>query len=266
MIASLNMYDLPELRPATDAWWRGVARALRGAGIEDVPATLTRDADYDPLRCPDLLLAQTCGYPLTHELAGAVELIATPAYSANGCIGADYCSLVVIADDNTAGALDDLRGSVCAYNARNSQSGYNVLRSAVAPLARGGTFFSRLVESGGHAASLEMVAAGEADLCAVDCVSHALIARCRPDALAGTRVLAATEKAPCLPYVTRAGVDSDFVRRLRDGLDEAFADPRLADARGALLLAGAHVLDDAAYQCIVDMETAARVAGYAELG
>jgi ABC-type phosphate/phosphonate transport system substrate-binding protein len=110
-----------------------------------------------------------------------------------------------------------------------------------------------------------LVGAGKADVCAVDCVTHALLARYRPSALAGTRVLTTTRSAPGLPYVTRAGVDADLLRRLRDGLHAAFADSQLADTREALLLSGVQVLDRDAYRCIDAMEHAARAAGYAEL-
>jgi hypothetical protein len=41
MIASLPMYDWPEVREATDAWWAGLARHLRDAGFE-APDRLTR--------------------------------------------------------------------------------------------------------------------------------------------------------------------------------------------------------------------------------
>ncbi len=265
MLASLPMYDLPEVSAATDAWWSGVASALQRVGLDAVPEALTRDPDVDVWNSQELLLSQTCGYTLTHALAGIIELVATPAYSASGCSGADYCSLIVASEDNPAAGLDDLRGAVCAYSRRHSHSGYNALRAAVAPLADGGTFFSRGIESGGHPVSIELVANGEADVCAVDCVTHALIAKYRPDALAGTRVLGATEHAPGLPFVTRAGVDEDYLRRLRDGLNEAFADPRLADVRDALMLTGVQVLGYDAYQRIDDMEDSAHAAGYAEI-
>jgi ABC-type phosphate/phosphonate transport system substrate-binding protein len=265
MLASLPMYDFPEVSAATDTWWSGVASALQRAGLDAVPEALTRDPDVDVLHSQELLLGQTCGYPLTHALAGVVELVATPAYSADGCSGADYCSLIVVSEDNPAAGLDDLRGAVCAYSRRHSHSGYNALRAAVAPLADGGRYFSRTIESGGHPASIELVATGKADVCAVDCVTHALIAQCQPDALGGTRVLGATEHAPGLPYVTRAGVDDDCLRRLRDGLQMAFSDPRLGAARDTLLLTGMQVLGYDAYQRIDDMEDSARAAGYAEM-
>ena len=265
MLASLSMYDFPEVRAATDAWWRGIAAALQDAGIDAVPEALTRDPDIDVWHSPELLLSQTCGYPLTHALAGVVELVATPGYSADGCSGVDYCSLIVVSDENPAAGLEDLRGAVCAYSRRYSHSGYNALRAAIAPLAGGSAFFSRAVESGGHPLSIELVATGQAQVCAVDCVTHALMAKYNPDALAGTRVMGATEQAPGLPYVTRAGADDDCIGRLRDALQSAFADPRLADARDTLLLTGMQVLGNGAYQRIDDMENAARASGYAEI-
>jgi ABC-type phosphate/phosphonate transport system substrate-binding protein len=265
VLASLSMYDLAEIRPATDAWWQGIAAALARAGIDDVPGALTRDAGIDVWRSPELLLSQTCGYPLTHVLAGVVQPVATPVYTADGCSGAEYCSFVVVSADNPAAGIADLRAGVCTYNASDSQSGYNALRSLVAPLAGGEAFFSRVFESGAHATSIELVASGRADVCAVDCVTHALLAKYRPIALEGTRILTATAKVPGLPYVTHAGADQDRLRRLRDGLHAAIEDPRLAGARDALLLAGMQVLDVEAYRRIDEMENAARAAGYAEI-
>ena len=265
MLASLPMYDMPEVRAATDDWWRGIASALVRAGVDGVPDALTRDSGEDVWYSPNLLLSQTCGYPLTHALAGVVELVATPAYSADGCRGAEYCSLVVIAADDPATDLEDLRGRRCAYSMRHSHSGYNVLRAAIAPLAGGAPFFSGVTESGGHAHSIALVASGRADVCAVDCVTHALIARYRPGALEGTRVLRATERAPGLPYVTRAGIDADYLERVRDGLRAAFSDPHYATVRETLLLSAVEFPELEAYRRIDDMEDSARDAGYPEI-
>ena len=64
MLASLPMYDWPEIRSATDAWWTGIARHA-GLGFP-----LTRADDYAELwRRDDLVFSQTCGYPFTHGLA-----------------------------------------------------------------------------------------------------------------------------------------------------------------------------------------------------
>jgi ABC-type phosphate/phosphonate transport system substrate-binding protein len=262
-VASLAMYDLPEVRAATDAWWRGLAVAFRREGIAEVPTRLDRRAGHhDVCLRPDLLFAQTCGYPLTHALAGRVALVATPCYAAEGCADASYCSFIVVAEGSPATAIADLRGTRCAVNAQDSQSGYSALRAAIAPHACDGRFFSDVTVSGSHVASLQLVAAGTVDVAAIDCVTHALVARYRPAALDGTRVLAHTTSMPGLPYVTRGDADDDRIARLRAGIQRAFADPQLEPARAALLLTAAAVLPLAAYDGIIAIENAAIAAGY----
>ena len=70
-----------------------------------------------------------------------LKLLATPIYSAPGCDGPNYRSLIVIAADHPARILDDLRGGICAINDWDSQSGLNVLRHIIAPLGQKGRFF-----------------------------------------------------------------------------------------------------------------------------
>ena len=254
----LPMYDLPELRPATDALWRGLARAFRRAGIDNVPDALERTSgDDDPLTRPDLLFSQTCGYPLMTNLAGVVRLVATPCYDVPGCDGPNYTSAIIARADDPGRTLADFRGRVCAVNGTNSQSGYNTLRHSLAPLAGGQSFFSRVIVTGGHLLSMNAVASGQADLAAVDCVTFALIGRANPEAVAGLKVVVWSAPAPSLPFVTRAGANEVLVARLRDGLAEAFADPALNDARAELSLSDFEVLEIDAYDCILEMERTA---------
>ena len=135
MLAALAMYDLPELAGETDAWWRGLRRHLESAGFSQVPESLDRRlSPHAQWRAADLLLAQTCGYPLTHAYDGALALLATPCYDAPGCTGSSYSSAVVVAAASKAGSIADLRGAVAAYNAADSFSGHLALRCLVAPL------------------------------------------------------------------------------------------------------------------------------------
>lgn len=269
MLASLPMYDLEPLRQATDTWWGGIAAALRRQGFAETPEALARDGGFGDRfvqwASPDLLLSQTCGYPLTHDFADKLRLVATPLYRAEHCAGPRYCSVVVVASGHPAVTVDDLRGSHVAVNGFDSQSGFNSLRGLVAPLARDGRFFGRVSETGRHAASLAMVAAGEADVCALDCVSHALWRRHMPELLEGTRVLTVTARAPSLPYVTHAGRSDEDVTRMRAALAEAVADPSLRQAREYLLIAGFETLPRTAYDAIDAMEADAIAAGYEEL-
>ncbi len=265
-LAALPMYDLPGLRDATDAWWQGLARHLRAADVADVPDDLTRGLDLDALwTSADLLLAQACGYPLTHALAGRVRLVATPHYDCPDCEGADYRSLLLVRAGDPATELDDLRGRRVAINSRSSQSGCAALLGLVAPLAGERAFFSEVRVCGSHRESMRLVAAGAADLCAVDCVTHALLADLSEPAVARLRVLQRGPLAPGLPLITAGEAPDERVERLRAGLFAALDDPSLAAVRRPLRLRGAQVLGPEAYERILELERAAARLGYAEL-
>ena len=147
--AGLPMYDLPELRTATDAWWSGLARALRHEGIEEVPDSLTRDLHTEDIwRCENLLLSQTCGYNMIDSWSSRLTYVATPCYTAPGCEGPLYSSVIVVPAASSAQTMSDLRGLRCVINGYGSHSGCNALRATVAPLARDGRFFESVVVSG----------------------------------------------------------------------------------------------------------------------
>ena len=260
------MYDLPELAEVTDAWWAGLRRHLAQAGFQDLPALLSRPMNHMAHWLEEEpIFTQTCGYPLTHGLKGKMRLVATPRYDAPGCAGATYVSWVVVRRGDPARSVADLRDRHVAFNARDSQSGYNALRALVAPLARNGRFFAAGFETGAHRASLAAVKAGEADVAAVDCVSFALIRRAARAEMEGLRVLCATAAAPGLPYVTSTTTSDADLGRLRAGLTAACADPGLAETRSRLLLDGFDVLPDKAYDVIPAMEQTAIASGYPEL-
>ncbi len=259
------MYDLPEVAHNNDELWQAIAAALSRAGIDGVPDSLDRTAaPMDLWTADDLLLAQTCGYPLTHALAGRVRIVATPCYAAPGCEGPDYCSVVVARSDGPR-TVDALRGCRAAYNSTDSQSGYAAFRALVAPLADGGSFFSSTIETGGHAESLDAVRTGRADVCAADAVTFALIAQHRPDAVAGLCEIARTPTAPGLPLITSGSAPDDTLAALRAALREVAEQSDLADTRDALLMTGFEVLSDDAYDRILDMEQNCRSLGYPHL-
>jgi ABC-type phosphate/phosphonate transport system substrate-binding protein len=263
MLVALQMYDLPELKWATDALGAQLLINLRRAGFPDVPYGLDREGEYKAQWThPELLLAQTCGYPLVTLLQGKVRYLATPCYTAAYCSGPRYCSLIVVRADDPAEHLPDLRGRRAAYNRSYSQSGYNAFRHAVAPLSRDGRFFGETLETGGHGASLLAVTEGRADVATIDAVTMALLARHRPAVLQPLKVIGRTASAPNLPFITRGAASDQEVERLRQALTETFAEPTLSEARQALLIAGLEVLDERAYAVLNAMEREAAAAGY----
>ncbi len=265
-IASLPMYDLPEVRPALDQLWHGIADNLKADGLTEVPEQLAHDVPLHELWSdPALFLSQSCGYDIVYRYAGRLRPVATPRYAAPGCEGTNYCSVVVVAERLEVSKLTDLRGAVCVINGPESHSGMNALRALLAPLDGGGRFFSEVKVSGTHTDSLAMVARGAADVAAIDCVTYALLARHRPAALAGCRPFRRTPIAPAIPFVTRTDADAGLAEQLQAALLAAFDDPALAAARRTLLLDGIEVLSTADYARMRELEEFAAGHGYPEL-
>jgi ABC-type phosphate/phosphonate transport system substrate-binding protein len=246
--ASLAMYDsVPPAQAANDSLWIGIRDRLRAAGFA-APDRLDRQISYHGIWLqPDLVLAQTCGYPYVRELKGKVRLVATPAYSYAGGRGTDRVSFVIVADASRAEGLESLRGSVVAINEPISNSGMNLLRAAIAPLARDGKFFSEVRFTGGHLPSIKAVHDGEADVASIDTVTWGMLAQHRPEMLEGVRILAETPSGPGLPLITRLAASDEEVDALRKAIADTISDPLQADALHALGLTGIEILGDDDY-------------------
>ncbi len=279
-IAALTMYGYDWVRADIRAFWSAVAARLKDAGMKGVPARLTWKMEEEAQwRAPNLLLGQTCGYPLMRGLTGPVRLVATPTYDVPHCEGARYRSLVVVRKDEAATSLVRLRGRVAAVNSMTSHSGMNAFRRLVADYVRqsegprgrapdraGGTrFFSDVLVSGSHLDSLRAVAAGKADVAAIDAVSFHLIARGEPDLADSVKIFTTTLPAPGLPLITAGGRDDAELRQLRLSVMDTLAD---ADARNALKnfgITGFQVLGREAYGEVLAFERQAEDMGYPRL-
>lgn len=266
-LASLAMYSShPPLVAATDMLWGFIRDGLRRAGLPGIPEVLDEDVAYDAawLR-PDLLLAQTCGFPYVKRLRGKVRLVATPVYDLPGCDGPTTRSFIIVARNCEAQSLGDLRGAVAAINEPGSNSGTNLFRAAIAPFAQGGRFFSSVIETGGHLASIDAVATGMADIASIDCITFGNTNRFEPARLANIRVLAETEGGPGLPFVTHATTSDEELAMLRRILASVETVPELSHVRDILSLRRFEVLSDADYERLADLERQAIALGYPEI-
>jgi ABC-type phosphate/phosphonate transport system substrate-binding protein len=236
---------------------------LLDEGLAGLPDALDWPADLTAAwRAPDLLLSQTCGYPLLHELAGQVQLVGIPHYDAPGCDGYSYSSALIVARASPFRSLAELRGAVAGFNEHGSQSGYNALRHAVAPLAGGAAFFSAVQETGRHEASIDAVVRGAIDIAAIDAVTFALIARDQPGRVAAVRVLGFTDPVAGLPFITSARTPARQLAALRRALARLVTDPELEVTRARLLLIGCSFPPASVYQSIAAQEEAAAGLGY----
>ena len=216
MIASLPMYDWPELTAAHDKWWQKLGGKLRTAGI-DAPQFLTRDGNDE---ChwlePELLLGQTCGYPFSTILQGKVQYLATPVYDVEGCSGPYYSSAIIVRRDSSL-TMEMLGHGCFAFNGEMSLSGYRCVK-AMAGEPR--TFFSSLRESGGHRASAGMVANGGADVAALDAVCWHLLQEHEPAIADKLKVLGWTAQYPALPLITSLETNPGAVEKIRKVLSQ----------------------------------------------
>jgi ABC-type phosphate/phosphonate transport system substrate-binding protein len=263
-LASLAMYTTPvPVAAATDTLWAFIREHLRRSGLAEVPENLDKTVAYDHawLR-PDLLLAQTCGFPYVKKLRGHVRLVATPVYDLPGCDGPLNRGKIIVARTSRAKNLEDLRGLTAAINEPGSNSGSNLFRAAIAPLARDGRFFASVIETGSHLSSIEAVACGKADVAAIDCVTFGNTLRFDADRLADIRVLTETPDGPGLPFITSSATSDEDLALMRCVLGEVATTADLAEVRDILSLRRFDVLGDGAYQRLADLERQAIAAGY----
>jgi ABC-type phosphate/phosphonate transport system substrate-binding protein len=265
-IAALPMYDFPPLEDAHDALWLALRSHLIAEEVVEAPVRLTHR--IDPLAIyqhPLLLLGQGCQYPLAKFFAKHVRLVATPRYSVPGCNGATHRSAILVREDDPAHTLADLRNRCCAINERASNTGMNLLRAAIAPIANSAQFFESVVVSGSHRRSIHMIANGEADVAAVDCVSLAHFQRLYPSITASVRVLDWTPAAPSLPFITAAGQSDKVLKRLRSSLAAIIADRDLDETRERLFLEDFDVEPIEDYGAVLQLERSAARLGYPKL-
>lgn len=253
MIASLPMYDRPEIAPATDRLWAAVRDGLRRRGMA-APAALTRGAAdlWPQWTAPDLVLSQTCGYPYRSRLHGQVTLVGTPDFAVEGCPPGYYRSLFVVRAGDGRETLAAFNGARLAYNDALSQSGW------AAPQTHAAQAGLRLAPgpcTGGHRLSARAVAEGRADLAALDAVTWRLIGVHDPALAGALRVIAATDPTPGLPYITALGQDAG---QTFGAVAQAIAGLATAD-RAALGLCGLIALPAAAYLAVPTPPGPARV-------
>lgn len=265
-LASLAMYDMaPAVRSANDALWSVVRDRLRAEGFS-APERLNHDIGHEAAWLqPDLVFAQTCGYPFIMQLRGRVRLIGTPRYRFAGGSGSDRASFVIVRDESVFSSVEALRGTRAAINDRMSNSGMNLLRALVAPLAVSGRFFSDVRVTGGHLASMAAVREGLADVAAIDSVTYGLAAAHDPSRVAGLKILAETPAGPGLPIITRLDASDAEVAVLRAILTEIATDSRHAAIAVPLGLIGFDVLDEPAYERLALLAEQASALDYPEL-
>jgi ABC-type phosphate/phosphonate transport system substrate-binding protein len=264
--ASLPMYFLPEMAAANAAFWTALQQRLRAKGVDT--ADIKFDSDGRPV--PDgiglrIFFTQMCGYPLFKHYRDQGIMLATPHYALPGCAGSTHRAFFMVRVDDSAKCLEDLRGRIFGCNSLLSNSGMNLPRLSLARIAGGKPFFSAVVMTGGHVASLERLGDRSVDVCSIDNVTWGFFRKFRPIAAKRYRILDETVTSPSLPFVTSVDTTGADAVAIAEALHEIMEDPQIADLRGTLELAGLSVPDFAAYERLAEYEQEAADLGFPEI-
>ncbi|WP_299419830.1 PhnD/SsuA/transferrin family substrate-binding protein [uncultured Shimia sp.] len=238
MIAAFPMYDRPEAAATWDRLWQ-LFRDAYGDG----PQQLTRDADlWDVWQNPDLLLAQTCGFPYRTRLKDKVALIGAPDHGILEAPAGHYCSVIVAHRRYEGQNLTALDGATLAYNEPLSQSGWAAVWRH---FDQHGVRIGPRIQSGSHRESAQMVAHGAAEFAALDIISWKLMERYDDFALE-LRVIDMTAPTPALPFISACYHD---VERIQKALHDAIQALTLGQRR-KLYLQGLVTLPQSSYEAV----------------
>jgi ABC-type phosphate/phosphonate transport system substrate-binding protein len=215
-------------------------------------------------RSDNLLLSQTCGFPLM-TLLPDVQVVGGFHYSAPGCVGPLYRSLIVVREEDKQQQLVDFRARRVVCNSDDSQSGYNALLKMIAPLAVGGLFFSHALMSGSHRQSLTELQNGRADIAAIDCMTWALVQRHHPELSKGLVVIDQSPLAPGLPLITSRHTPPVLLAQLRNALTALVNEPASRPFCEALFISGFSPLQREDYSVLLDWRNAAAALGVSRL-
>ena len=255
----LLMYTAPEpIRAANERW---VSRILEHLGHSRLNAASLSLPEL--WLSPDLLLTQTCGYPLMTLLRDQVRIVGRPRYELPDASAGNHCSLILSRADDVRKTLADFRGSRGVINSEDSNSGMNLLRQRLALLQRDGQFFATVGISGAHRESLRWLRDGRADLAAVDSVTYAYLAQHAPEDVSGLRMVARSALSPTLPFITVATATDEQVEHLREVMNRALRE--LPDVAQILGLPEVLPASESDYRVVLDYQREAEELGYGRL-
>jgi ABC-type phosphate/phosphonate transport system substrate-binding protein len=219
VIASLPMYDLPEVRDATSALWSAMRSRLEDAGV-NAPHGLVAPAGslIDHWLDPSLLMSQTCGYPFRTSLHNRVSMVGAFQFVGSEEQPRGWYRSVLIARAESPVCLNFNHASTAAINSADSLSGCVSLGWS---LATNGIGHVDVEWTGAHVHSIDAVRSGVADLTSIDVHTWSLVSLLRPKSVAGLTIVGRGPVVASTPIITAF---ADLVPVLRLAIADAITD------------------------------------------
>ncbi len=264
LVANARMYSVSPA--AADAWRRLLAHVIASSGVAMEIIDHAYPEKLSELWArPDLGCAFMCGWPFVRE--GAVKtLLAAPVPAAEWSDGQPvYRSDFIVARDSPFRNLQDTFGHRFAFNALDSHSGYNAPRAHLAAFASRAPLYRELVGPFvTHTRVVEAVAAGAAEVAAIDSFSLMLMRRHAAELTDRVRVVDSTAACP-IPAFVASGLGAEDVASVRAALlnmdNENDGRALLAD----LCLLGFATVEPAVYAETQAIELVAMSLGYSAI-
>jgi ABC-type phosphate/phosphonate transport system substrate-binding protein len=221
------MYPFEHLSEAQERLWSAVRSRL-----DDAPDALDHDVElHAAWRRPDLLMAQTCGWPLVRDLGDVVEVIGAFDVVAPFATGGRYRSVIVASKPPGIDEWKADPATVVAQNSPDSLSGWISLQSVW------GGVPAKVLRTGSHVESVRAVARGDAQLASIDALSFEFVAEIEPATAGRVHIVGHGPLVPSLPLVMAKGL-AERRDDLRAAIHAAVTDPFMAAACAQLRIRG----------------------------
>ena len=193
--------------------------------VEDVP----EENKLQHLEDCHIHLGWMCGLLYTRladHKPDAVKLLAAPVLTGERYQHQPvYFSDVIVREDSPFASIADLNGSTWAFNERQSFSGYLLFQHRLLSVWDNADFFEKLIESGSHRRSLQMVINGQADVSAIDSTLLDYELAKNPLLADRFRVIEILGPNPVPPWVASGNLPTNLRQEIRHALLGMAIDP-----------------------------------------
>ncbi len=184
---------------------------------------------YHRLDAGEIEIAWICGWPYVTRMAAGrpdIELLAAPVMAAPRYQQRPvYFSDLVVRRETPYRTFLDLRGRRFAINEPDSMSGCHIVRFQMSQLGVAKEFFQRVIRSGAHHRSLQLILDGEIDGSAIDSTLLEWEWARNPALKAELRVIDTFGPTPIPPLVVQRSLPEALRRTLREALLAMHRDP-----------------------------------------